>query len=123
VPLATGLSNPNGILVDDTSLFWIEGGTKVMSVAKKGGGAPKSLAESTGGIVDLALDDTSVYWVTGDGSVMRVAKDGSGSPLTLAVGQTNPAGIALNRTNVFWSTKGTEANKFHDGTVATLTKP
>ncbi len=95
-----------------------------MSVAKKAGGAPpKSLAESTGGIVDLALDDTSVYWVTGDGNVMRVAKDGSGSPLTLAVGQTNPVGIALNRTNVFWSTKGTEANKVHDGTVATVAKP
>jgi hypothetical protein len=121
--LATGLSTPNGVLVDDTNVYWIENGTKVMSVAKKGGGAPKSLAESTGGIVDLALDDTYAYWVTADGNVVRVAKDGSGSALTLAVGQTNPVGVAVDRSNVFWSTKGTEANKFHDGTVATITKP
>jgi hypothetical protein len=123
VTLATGLSNPNGVLVDDANVYWIEGGTKVMSLAKKAGGAPKSLAESTGGIVDLALDDTFAYWVTADGNVVRVAKDGSGSPTTLAAGQTNPVGIAVDRTNVFWSTKGTEANKFHDGTVATVTKP
>jgi hypothetical protein len=123
VTLVAGLSNPNGVLVDDANVYWIEAGTKVMAVAKKAGGAPKSLAESTGGVVDLALDDSSIYWVTSDGNVMRVAKDGSGSPLTLAVGQTNPAGIAVDRSNVFWSTKGTEANKFHDGTVATITKP
>jgi hypothetical protein len=123
VALATGLSNPNGVLVDDANVYWIEGGTKLDSIAKKPGGSPKALAESTGGIVDVALDDAFLYWVTADGNVMRVAKDGSGAPLTLATGQTNPTGIAVDRSNVFWSTKGTEANKLRDGTVSTVAKP
>ena len=42
---------------------------------------------------------------------------------TVASGFNGPQGIAVDRSNVFWSTKGTEANKFHDGTVATVPKP
>jgi hypothetical protein len=102
--LASGQSFPNGIAVDDTSVYWTnsakDGGVMKINV---GGGTPEALADNLGQPFGIAVDDTSVYWTNqDDGTVRKVPLDG-GAQVTLATGQAKPYLIALDATCVYWT--------------------
>jgi hypothetical protein len=117
------VDKPAGIMVADDFVCWVASGTKVTCMDKTLGAAAKVIGESPGGVADAAHDATSVYWLGADGTVMRAPRDGSAPAEKLASGQANPVGIAVDKVNVYWSTRGTEANKFRDGTVVMRPKP
>jgi hypothetical protein len=67
VTLAAGLSDPLGITLDDTNIYWVEGessdgGSGSVNVMPKSGGVPKTLVESQPSPLDIAFGDPGLYW-------------------------------------------------------------
>jgi hypothetical protein len=112
ITLASGQSNPIGVAVDTTSVYWIDIGGNVMKVALIGGTA-MTLASDDVGPWAIALDATSVYWTNiggggPTGTVMKVSL-GGGTATTLASGQSYPFGIVTDATSVYWTGRGPTA--------------
>jgi sugar lactone lactonase YvrE len=75
VVLASGLSQPNGIAVDASFVYFTCDGDRTVRKVPIGGGAPVVLATAQGAPSGIALDDTAVYWTSqSGGTVMRLAK-------------------------------------------------
>ncbi len=115
VPLASGQSDPTELVVDATSIYWINQGSvadnfndgSVMKVAIAGG-APVVLASSQRLPFGIAVDGTHVYWTIpgsaagnfADGTVMTVPLAG-GVPSVLAQGG-DPNDIVVDSTTAYW---------------------
>lgn len=99
ITVAAGRSEPQMVEVDDSGVYWSEGGG-LIKVAL-GGGAPLQLAN--GNIREFALDATGAYWTDlTSHEVDRVGKDGSGF-VSLATTSPDPYGVAADGTNVYWT--------------------
>ncbi|MBI5535764.1 MAG: hypothetical protein HY898_23735 [Deltaproteobacteria bacterium] len=97
VELASGLSSPMGIRVDDTSIFVTAGIN--LSKIPIAGGTPTHLATGLAGPGPMALDDTTVYFSAGD-EILSVPKAG-GAVSKVASGVTATVALAVDDTNVF----------------------
>jgi hypothetical protein len=125
--LAMGQSNPLGVALDATNVYWANSGTgtngQIMKCAIGGCGMAPTVVAS--GLVfpnEVAVSGASLYWTnsgtssaTGglvlDGSVMTCPVSGCvGSPTILASNQANPEGIAVDSTGVYWTNFGSAAN-------------
>jgi hypothetical protein len=98
------------LVVDDTSVYWVNTEGEVEALAKAQIGEPPTvLASGQAGPGRLAFDTTNLYWtnsanaVSGMGSVMLVPKHG-GTPVTLAPNQTlpSPSPIAVDGVALYW---------------------
>ena len=120
VALASRQGTPNGLAVDDTSVYWgsevLDGGTPAggaLMKADQGGGTLVTLVSTHREPTWVAADGTSVYWTSAeDGTVMRVPR-GGGTVATLASGQAGPGFITVDATSIYWA---------NDSTVMKLTK-
>lgn len=101
--LASGLSEPRAIAIDDTSIYWAEylGGT-IMKVGKAGG-SPVPLASGQNPEEALTVDGEYVYWIGGGGVVGRVAVAG-GTPEVIATAADHgfTQQMAVNTTHIYW---------------------
>jgi sugar lactone lactonase YvrE len=103
---------PVGIAVDATSVYWLDGKLKQVSI---GGGGVTVLSPAAG--LSLAVYGSSVYWTDwSGGSVMKCAIAAC-VPTMLASGQSYPDALAVDGTNVYWANWGTNFNQRKDGTV------
>ncbi|HEY8090443.1 MAG TPA: hypothetical protein VIF09_21425 [Polyangiaceae bacterium] len=112
--LVKDAAHAENVHADGESVYWMSG-PKVLRADKKTG-ETKKLAEASGPVADIAIDDHYVYFLTPD-ALARAPKDGSGHGETLADGLSRPTSVIADATAVYFTTKGTEAGKWHDGTV------
>jgi Domain of unknown function (DUF5050) len=94
-----------GLVVDATTVFWVDGET-IRSIDKCGGKV-SVLARGQPAAYFIAVNSDRVYWTNSvdNGSVVSVGR-GGGTPTTLAAEQRNAAGIALDSTYVYWANRG-----------------
>lgn len=124
--LVSGLSNPQGIAVDDTNVYWIEYGSGTVKKIAKGGGPVGTLASGLFSPSGLALDNSFVYFAENVGSpasnIKKVSK-GGGAVTTLVSGQPSTSKVAVDRTSVYWTDFNSGAVRkvgINGGTVSTL---
>ncbi len=113
VAIATGQHHPTEVLVDDSTVYWINevnfGDGQVMK-APKAGGAPTVLVDKLRRPRALALDGANIYWIQsrflelgGDrDSVVRLAKSG-GKPTTVIDNQAGAAALGVDERNLYWA--------------------
>jgi hypothetical protein len=130
VTLATGQDFPESLVVDDTNVYWANGGTTgrpngyatVMKVAKSGGGGPVKLATASAiaSGIQIAVEAGNVYWTltvcssasgasSCTGSVNRIPMAG-GPSVTLASNLYAPGPIAVDSTHIYWVYEATGAH-------------
>ncbi len=91
----------DGLVVDETTVYWSIGWYDLGKIAKTGG-IPLTLWPTATGS-GLAVDNTAVFFgcQIPANAVMKMAKDGS-DPTILATGQ-QPHEIAVDDTSVYWT--------------------
>jgi hypothetical protein len=108
--LFTGNPLPNGLAVDETSIYWVNRLDGQVKKADHDLGNPKALA--TGDIPwDIAVDGTSIYWTEqGTGKVMKASKTDGSKPTIIATDAPGCRALAIDSTRIYWANK-------NDGTI------
>ncbi len=114
----TGASNPQGIAVSATHLYWADWGTtqetKAISRATRAGGtAELSFFEPKGNVVPIgvAVDATHVYFSVNefnndDGGIWRLPLNGGEVDKSLFIGKAGVRGVAVDSQHAYWATQG-----------------
>jgi hypothetical protein len=102
--LATGLSSPKSIGVDDNYIYWSEPSV-LKRVSKTGGGETALTTSSFYGFGQMVLDGNYLYYLDSGTKVQKLLKSG-GMPTTLATGSSFYDGITVRDNTVFWGASG-----------------
>ena len=108
--LASGLTGPRRLAVDNTDVYWTELGSNIVNKISKtaNNGTPTILASGLVGPLGIAVDNSYVYFTeyaganTGSGSIIKVLKTGGGQT-TLVSGLHGPRGITVDGNNVYFT--------------------
>jgi hypothetical protein len=101
--------SPEGIAVDEKSIYWTNVGAQTVMRVAKSGGKPVVLADRQPSPYGIAVDAKSIYWIDWGpgpqrGVVMILPKRG-GKPRVLAEAAGDPIGqeIAVDDTHVYFT--------------------
>jgi sugar lactone lactonase YvrE len=101
--LATGRTQPQGLSVQGSMLYWVDLDGMIVSLPTSGG-MPKTVTGSDLLLQGMAVDAEGVY-VDEAGSIETFQPTG-GMPTTIATANADysgvPAGVALDATSVYW---------------------
>jgi hypothetical protein len=112
-PTVVGQGQPAVIGVDDTNVYWVNGGgigSSDVMMAPLAGGGIVTLASEPGYVLSLVTDGTSVYWnvvPTGPpapGTVVKWTVDG-GTLSTIANESSAPESLAVDATSLYWTNR------------------
>jgi len=98
--LATGLSSPRSVGMDDNYIYWSEPSV-LKRVSKTGGGETALATSSVYGFGQMVLDGNYLYYLESGTKVQKLLKSG-GTPTTLATGSSFYDGITVQNNTVFW---------------------
>jgi hypothetical protein len=105
-PMATGLTAPDDLAFDSTSIYFATN-TNQGAVLKQGFSDPNAtpLISDQSSPFGVAVDASYLYWTNNvGGTVMRAELTGGGI-LTLSSGETEPWDIAVDANDVYFTTK------------------
>ncbi len=111
-PLATGRQQPQSIVTDGTSVYWIEPGATddgaILSCPLTGcpSNKPNVITNVLALPYGLALDSDNVYVTTSGGSQVLSVSKATGKTKVLVDMQNEPAGITAQNGKVYWVTTG-----------------
>ena len=95
----TGASNPAGLAVDPSHLYWSEDGTTIGRASVDGSGVNEAFITPGSGdhVAAVAVDSAYIYWTDGSAWIGRASIDGSGiNPHFISLGSgTYPLGITV----------------------------
>jgi hypothetical protein len=124
-PIAFGLNNVAGIIVDDTRLFYAQyEASGDVGGMNKNGADPFVLATSQQNVATFpGMDADSVYWSSvSAGKVVRAPKDGpEGAQTDIATGQDRPYGVTADAQFVYWASRG-DANIANSGSIQRIAR-
>lgn len=103
--LATGLSYPVSVAVDDSYVYWIEASGKVLKRVSKSGDSPITLATTLSSFGQMVLNGDYLYYLDSGTQVQKLLKSG-GTPTPLATGSSFYDGITVQNNTVFWGASG-----------------
>lgn len=126
VALVTELINPTALAVDDTHVYWLNGGqpgnenswvgTAILRVPLRGG-LEERIASPVRRPVSLAVNETHVFWIESElddhGELWRVPKNGSEEP---ALVHPSAAYVSLGPDRVFFAGYRSIMSANKDGT-------
>lgn len=114
----TGASDPQGIAVNASHVYWANAPqrdlSRAIARAQIDGGEVEQLFQPTGRQIpqDVALNASDVYFTSNDNnnnsSVERIPLEGGEEEFTF-IGKVNLRGIALDSTYLYWAAQGEEA--------------
>jgi hypothetical protein len=129
--LKSGLDFPNTVVLDATSVYWVNSGTPANkyhdgSLMKMplNGGSVTVLASNQDTPKGLAINATHVYWTTENrdanrvGTIRSIPLDG-GTVTVLASDQASPQTIALDNQSIYWTNAGTPTT-YTDGSLVKM---
>ncbi len=96
------------IAIDQTQVYWIEGGSDtaaVMSAPKNGTmGTGTSLYgdPDAGSFYKIAVHTQSIFFTVAEGTVRKIGIDG-GAPTIVGSAKGEPVGLAVDDANVYWA--------------------
>jgi hypothetical protein len=108
----TGVTEPTGLAVNGSSIFWSTNGGPIGRANINGTGKNTSYISGPGQSCGVALDAGHVYW--GDiasgtpAYIGRAGLDGNDKQLTFVTipGTAYPCGLAVNAANIYWTEPG-----------------
>ncbi len=113
VVIASG-SEPTGVAVDSTNVFWTDQGNGTIVEANLDGTNPHVVVSGQNFPQGLAVDSTNLYWTTpANNSVWEANLDGSNAHVIVS-GQNFPIGVVVNSSNLYWAD---DANTAGEGTI------
>lgn len=99
--LATGLTDPLDLAVDDSSVYWTDVTAGTINRVGKGGGAVTPIARDQATPARIAVDDSHVYWSNFlGGAVMRAPKGGGAA--TVVSSAVQPIDVVLAGDSAYW---------------------
>ena len=115
----TGATNPQGIAVNETHIYWANAGTSAGTRAIgratiAGGEVKQSFIKATGGGTKpygVALSPNHIYYSGNEEGednayIWRFPLDGSGEGIIIGVGKEGVRGLALDAGHVYWAAGG-----------------
>ncbi|MCW5552134.1 MAG: hypothetical protein KIS67_08195 [Verrucomicrobiae bacterium] len=102
--LASGLSYPSSIAVDDTWVYWTEAGRGVVKKVLKTGGSETTIISTNWGTYgSIALSDTDIFLSNLGINIVKVPKNGGVITTLYSTNQDTIEGITLRDGLVYWA--------------------
>ncbi len=114
----SGLSNPRGLALDATRVFFTDNGDIYQSLPDGGSWTPIQSADTLW-VMGIASDGTTVFFTDRYGNQVFKCSAATGCnnfPSTVAQGQLNPDAIVVYKNMLYWTARGTTGN-FTDGAI------
>jgi serine protease len=103
--LVTGQSNPDGVAVDSSHIYWANAGDGTIHEANLDGTSPQTLVTGNinSGPRGVAVSSSHIYWAdSNSGTIMEANLNGTGVT-TLVTGQNQPYGVAVDGSHIYWT--------------------
>jgi hypothetical protein len=121
--LVTGASQPAGMAVDESHVYWADG-TSIGRANLDGSGSNPDFISTGTAVADVATDGTYIWWTDASRYVGRANIDGTGTPSAHCIDagvSSQPAGLAVAAAGMIYLGEANQIARVVDACGATST--